>query len=147
MARNLAAESSGAKVVFSSAWDTFHPPEAVIDGNDSTFWSTTGMFPHEIIITFDSVISVESIETRSFNVKNMQLLKSMTQTPADFAPLKESTIDQIEGENDAKQVHNHEISGTVLRHLKIVLKNGYTDFAGIFDVIVQGENADIKPFG
>jgi len=77
----------------------------------------------------------------------MQLLKSMAQTPADFAPLKDSTIDQIEGENDAKQVHNHEISGTVLRHLKIVLKTGYSDFAGVFDVIVQGENADIKPFG
>eukprot|EP00039_Didymoeca_costata_P010517 m.141691 g.141691 ORF g.141691 m.141691 type:complete len:144 (-) comp14858_c0_seq4:2538-2969(-) len=140
---NLASEALGAKVVFSTSYDPSHPPEAIIDGLESTYWMTTGSFPQEVIITFDSAIAIESIESKSFEVKTFQLLKSSTTQPSDFVELCKSDLQEDSG---TIQYCKHAVNSTVLRHLKIIISSGHKDFVGLSELIVKGENAEIKPF-
>jgi len=140
---NLALETTGAKVVFASSWDPSHPPEAVIDGSENTFWSTTGMYPQELIITFDSNVTVASVSTKSFNCKKVTLLKSVAKQPSNFIPLSEGEIPDGEGQI---QEHKHDHGETVMRHLKIIIESGYSDFSALMAVVAGGENADIGVF-
>eukprot|EP00729_Bicosta_minor_P010951 gene10951-25554_t len=127
---------------------------------DTTFWSTTGMYPQELIITFDSVVTVSGVSTKSFNCKKVTLLKSIAKQPSDFVPLADGEIPDGEGQ---VQEHKHEMGETVMRHLKIIIESGkliiitaivvlellvarYSDFAAIMAVVASGENADIGVF-
>eukprot|EP00040_Diaphanoeca_grandis_P014936 m.75884 g.75884 ORF g.75884 m.75884 type:complete len:143 (+) comp24836_c0_seq2:117-545(+) len=140
---NLALESTGAQVSQASSWDSRHPPDSVIDGQTGTFWTTTGMFPHELIITFDSVVQISSISTRTFNVKRMKLYRSVAQHPSDFNEISESDING----SDKAVVHEHKISDTTVRHLKIEIVNGHDDFSGMYWIKAKGENLALNPFG
>ncbi|XP_024131060.1 intraflagellar transport protein 25 homolog isoform X2 [Oryzias melastigma] len=59
--------SSGAKVVLASSSDESHPPENIVDGNMSTFWMSTGMFPQEFIIRFNEPTTVSAVTVDSYN--------------------------------------------------------------------------------
>jgi hypothetical protein len=73
----------------------------------------------------------------------MTVQKSIAKMPSDWQTLVESELEKGEGE---VQAHTHAHGETVMRHLKIVLEEGYEDFAGILAVVASGENADIGVF-
>eukprot|EP00035_Acanthoeca_spectabilis_P017786 m.375140 g.375140 ORF g.375140 m.375140 type:complete len:145 (-) comp16698_c0_seq3:3806-4240(-) len=140
--KNVALEATGAQVSHTTSWDPNHAPETVIDGSDVTFWTTTGLFPQELIITFDSVVQVEAIESRTFNVKNMKILRSVSMFPTEFNEICSSDIP--ENENGQQQRFSHKVNATAVRHLKFVFVSGWDDFVGVYSLEVLGENVDLK---
>jgi len=58
---NLVAADSGASVTSTTCVDTRHPASSVIDGSEKTFWYTTGMYPQELVITFDKEVTPANI--------------------------------------------------------------------------------------
>lgn len=83
--------------------------------------STDCRYPQELIITFDSVVTVSGVSTKSFNCKKVTLLKSIAKQPSDFVPLADGEIPDGEGQ---VQEHKHEMGETVMRHLKIIIESG-----------------------
>lgn len=65
--KDYARADSGAKIVMASCCDERHPPENVLDGKDSTFWSLTGMYPQEFIVAFPSPLQISKITTLSLD--------------------------------------------------------------------------------
>ena len=86
---NLASSASGASVPLATSNDDKYPPEALIDGyvqksmqkvhentldaplsfssyfsNQDTYWLSTGVFPQEIIVSFQSMVAMETILLR-----------------------------------------------------------------------------------
>ena len=86
---NLALESSGASVSLSTAWDKNHIAENVIDGKDDTFWTTTGLFPHELIISFATPISVQNVTVFSSGLKRVALERTENEDPTAFEKIYE----------------------------------------------------------
>ena len=39
------------EVLFGTSSDSRHPAEHAVDGKPNTFWSTTGMFPQELVLS------------------------------------------------------------------------------------------------
>ena len=39
----------------------------LMHSQSSTFWATTGNFPQELVITFDSIVQLSAIDTRTLN--------------------------------------------------------------------------------
>lgn len=140
--QNLALESTGAQVVTASSWDPRHPPDSILDGTEATFWTSTGMFPQELVITFDSVVQLSSVSTKTFNVKEMKLLRSVAQFPTDFNEICTSEISHADKAVD----HEHKISDTAVRHLKIILTKGFDDFTAMYWIKAKGENLELNPF-
>lgn len=69
---DLAAAENGGTIVMATSNDSAHPPENVIDGSNSTFWSTTGLFPQEIVVELPEVSSLSLAHVVGTN--RMQLL-------------------------------------------------------------------------
>lgn len=56
--KDYAREGAGAQIVMCSSLDERFPPERMLDGKDSTFWMTTGMFPQEFVVSLRTGIHV-----------------------------------------------------------------------------------------
>jgi heat shock protein beta-11 len=65
--RDYAREENGAQIVMATCVDERFPPENMLDGKDSTFWMTTGMFPQEFVVALRTGVHVSKITTLSLN--------------------------------------------------------------------------------
>ena len=61
--RDLARRDSGGKIVLTTCSDRNHLPENMLDGQESTFWITTGMYPQEFVLAVAGVANVSKITT------------------------------------------------------------------------------------
>ena len=64
---DYALDQSGAQICMASSTDPSHPAEHIIDGKESTFWTTTGLYPQEVIIGFGRPVSIRTIKTNTRN--------------------------------------------------------------------------------
>ncbi|MEE6495608.1 hypothetical protein FKM82_002095 [Ascaphus truei] len=64
-AGDVCLSSAGAQVTLATSSDERHPPEHIIDGNPETFWTTTGMFPQEFIISLRGLLKISKITLQS----------------------------------------------------------------------------------
>ena len=56
------------EIIFSSSYDEKNPPENILNPSKDKFFSSTGMFPQEIGIQFDSVKEVKSVSIVSYGI-------------------------------------------------------------------------------
>lgn len=54
-----------AAVAYATSSDPHHPPSAVLDGSPATFWSTTGLFPQELALTWPSERPISKVVIKS----------------------------------------------------------------------------------
>lgn len=47
---DVALAAAGSSIAAATCADERHPPENTLDGTESTFWMTTGLFPQELVI-------------------------------------------------------------------------------------------------
>ena len=45
----------GAKIFTATSFDERHAPDTIIDGDDTTFWTTTGSYPQEFVVKLGAV--------------------------------------------------------------------------------------------
>jgi hypothetical protein len=79
--KDYAREENGGLVVMASCSDERFPPENMLDGKDSTFWVTTGVFPQEFVLRLESNIRVSKITTLSLNGEGSGLFTSRGSVP------------------------------------------------------------------
>eukprot|EP00983_Pelagomonas_calceolata_P076836 1153592-Pelagomonas_calceolata.AAC.3 len=65
--KDYAREENGAKIIMATSVDERFPPEHMLDGKDSSFWMTTGMFPQEFVLALEHPTNVSKITTLSMN--------------------------------------------------------------------------------
>ena len=58
---NLALKIEGAQVITATSSDENYPASNIIDGEDKTFWMTSGMFPQAFVVSFPQPISVHRV--------------------------------------------------------------------------------------
>jgi hypothetical protein len=58
---NFALGENGAEVMMATANDDNFPSENMLDGKEDTFWTTTGLFPHEVVIKLAKRESISKV--------------------------------------------------------------------------------------
>ncbi|XP_028401137.1 intraflagellar transport protein 25 homolog [Dendronephthya gigantea] len=135
----VALVKRGARISLSTAYDEKYPPENIIDGNKNTFWSTTGMFPQEFVISFPSTVEIDAIKMTCSNVKQISIEKSSEQEPIDFQPLSQKELSNLDGQ---LQMDEFPMPATSTNHLRFVIKSGYDHFAAVYQVAIDGSLDD-----
>jgi len=133
---DVALSSAGAQIALATSSDDKHPPEHMIDGNAETFWSTTGMFPQEVVIKFQTLMRITNVHISSYNVKKLKLEASETEDSNKY-----DTIAETEVEETDSQLQDEEIQlGEKRAHsLRIVIDSGYDHFVSLHKVVVSGQ--------
>lgn len=98
MSSELASETVGAAILSASSYDFQYPPSAIIDGNPSTFWLTTGSFPQEFVLQLGQTSSIKSVEIVSCGLRNIELFKTEGIHANSWERVSSAEADDADGE-------------------------------------------------
>mmetsp|Transcript_6229 Transcript_6229/g.19255 ORF Transcript_6229/g.19255 Transcript_6229/m.19255 type:complete len:127 (-) Transcript_6229:557-937(-) len=82
--KDFARQENGAVVVMTSCEDDAFPADNVLDGKESSFWITTGMFPQEFVISLAKPVQVSQIVVLSLNGKPHAAKRSQSRAHKSF---------------------------------------------------------------
>eukprot|EP00906_Rhabdomonas_costata_P015757 RCo022608 len=128
------------EVLLATGNDDRFPPSNMVDGNEKTFWITTGMYPHEVLIGFNgAAANLTRINTATHHIKKLIIEKSTDLQPTTFDRIVDTELKEKGG---AFQMESFQISsqaGQGVRFLKLVIGSGYEEFSSVHNVVVEGE--------
>ncbi|KAM3914686.1 intraflagellar transport protein 25 homolog [Leptodactylus fuscus] len=133
-AGNLCLSSAGAQVTLATSSDDRHPAEHIIDGNPETFWTTTGMFPQEFVISVSGLQKIGKITIEGSLIRNLKIYTSASKEPTNFEPCVEKELEHVEG-----HFHTEEMTfpGVQATHLRFVILSGYDHFISVRSVSAE----------
>ena len=123
------------QILFSSSWDEKNPPENILSPNKDKFFSSTGMFPKEICIQFDSVKPVNSVGISSYGIKKLSVQTCENDSVVNFKTQAEK--DKIENNQGMQRINLNLNKKPIVKVLKIEVLEGYEDFFSIHSVDIQ----------
>ncbi|KAH6598001.1 hypothetical protein BASA61_002986 [Batrachochytrium salamandrivorans] len=134
LTENLALSSTGARLALATSEHPKHPPSNILDGNIKTFWVSTGLFPQQLIVTLAAPALVSKIIISSMKVGHLSVDGSSADTPVDFTPISEHTIQDTENiiqttSTDCKEEQP-------VRHLRLIINKGYGPIVSIHRLII-----------
>mmetsp|Transcript_43322 Transcript_43322/g.70305 ORF Transcript_43322/g.70305 Transcript_43322/m.70305 type:complete len:139 (-) Transcript_43322:97-513(-) len=132
---DLALDAAGASVIVATSFDDRHPPESIVDGRDDTFWSTTGLFPQEFIVSFNSPVQISRIRTVTAGVRKLVIEKTDSSQPTSFEKVLEV---EYADKKAQKQQESHQVPKVVARFLKFQIASSWDDFVAIYKISVEG---------
>ena len=123
------------EIIFSSSYDEKHPPENILTPSKEKFFSSTGMFPQEICIQFDSVKPVKSLDITSYGIKKLSIQTCENDSVVNFKNQIEE--DKIKNEKGIQKIKLNLDKKPNVKVLKIEVLEGYKDFFSIHSVDIQ----------
>mmetsp|Transcript_13137 Transcript_13137/g.35758 ORF Transcript_13137/g.35758 Transcript_13137/m.35758 type:complete len:139 (-) Transcript_13137:622-1038(-) len=133
--KDYAREENGAKIIMATSVDERFPPEHMLDGKDSSFWMTTGMFPQEFVLALEHPTNVSKITTLSMNVKKLAVEKSERENSGSFEKVFEV---ELASRGDRLQTEVHQVTIRA-KYLKFTLLSGHCENAAVNRISVVGE--------
>eukprot|EP01061_Rhynchopus_euleeides_P030292 TRINITY_DN50377_c0_g1_i1.p1 TRINITY_DN50377_c0_g1~~TRINITY_DN50377_c0_g1_i1.p1 ORF type:complete len:163 (+),score=37.51 TRINITY_DN50377_c0_g1_i1:377-865(+) len=128
------------EVLMTTSNDSRHSGENMLDGDSNTFWTTTGMFPQEVLLGFkENTVSLTRLKTSSCGVRRLVVQASSETQPIKFKAILD--VELGERPSSSRQTETFQINSTVgsgVRFLKLVMQSGWEDFATIHSVAVDG---------
>nr|XP_033772451.1 intraflagellar transport protein 25 homolog isoform X1 [Geotrypetes seraphini] len=155
---DVCLSSCGATVVLATSSDEHYPPENILDGKLETFWTTTGTFPQEFIISFNGSARINKLTVQSYLVRNLKIEKSISKDPISFEKCAEKERREslncwillqrkIYLENSEGQLQTEEfmLSGCQATHLRFIIESSYDHFVSIHRVMADGAMDSMSP--
>merc|ERR1719401_3009393 len=117
-----------------SARDENHPGQNVIDGDDHTFWISTGLFPQEILLQLGAPSPISSVKLTTTNVRNMRVEACSDDTPTNFKLVgEEHDLDERGGRLQTREFPS-DIRDVPVGYVKVTILNGWHDFVSVHQV-------------
>ena len=103
-----------AEVIFASSYDERNPPSNIFSSNKKEFFSSTGMFPQELCIQFETEKVVRGITITSYGIKRVEIQTCENDSVVNFtkqAEQSERTAGYPEQRNEGCFGRNQERTG------------------------------------
>ena len=123
------------EVIFSSSYDDRNPPTNIFTDNKKDFFSSTGMFPQEITIQFETTKNVNKVNLISYGIKKIKIETCENDTVVKFKTQAEQK--DVPNSNSLQNLSMNISDKGKVKVLKIVVEEGYEDFFTIHSVNIQ----------
>ena len=118
-------------------WNVRHSPISSIDSKPGKFWSSTGMYPADLVISFGEHSSIRSIEITSVGIKRLEILKCDSGGQASaWDSLCIEDCDDADG--GIQQLSPNIPYGEKAAHIKLRISAGYGSFVCVYKCGVTG---------
>ncbi len=121
-----------AEIIFSSSYDEKNPPENILNPSKDKFFTSTGMFPQEICIQFDTVKPVKSVGVISHGIKKISIQTCENDSVVNFKNQAEQN--EIPNDSGLQKIKLNLVKNPNAKVLKIEVLEGYEDFFSIHSV-------------
>mmetsp|Transcript_28450 Transcript_28450/g.52472 ORF Transcript_28450/g.52472 Transcript_28450/m.52472 type:complete len:235 (+) Transcript_28450:188-892(+) len=137
---DAAAKTAGGRVIMVSSLDEDHSGDNVIDGDDRSYWISTGLFPQEVLLQLCSPCWVSSFKLATTHVRRLRLEGCHEDVPINFHLMAESDLVDAHGSMQVKEIScNHQQQPIVFIRLYILA--GWHDFCSVHRLQVKGTQA------
>ena len=123
------------EIIFSSSYDEKHPPENILNPSKDKYFTSTGMFPQEICIQFETIKSVKSVTIVSYGIKKVSIQTCENDSVVNFKTQAEQN--EIPNERGLQKIKLNLVKNPNVKVLKIEVLEGYEDFFSIHNVDIQ----------
>lgn len=142
---DVAAKKAGGKIFMVSSLDPAHPGENIIDGNEATYWISTGLYPQEILLWLSCATRVSSVRLASTRVRSVRFEGCQENDAVSFRTLAERRFeDTPKGGLQVNELHCGDSSlddGKPLEFIRVLILSGWDDFCTVHNIQVDGEIA------
>uniref|UniRef100_A0A7S1W7T1 F5/8 type C domain-containing protein n=1 Tax=Neobodo designis TaxID=312471 RepID=A0A7S1W7T1_NEODS len=132
------------RILLTTASDERFPADAMLDGNMKSFFLTTGMFPHEVLLSFsddNAPVNITKVSLVGHGIKKLRVERCTEQYATAFEPMVDCEVN-ASGEGGLQQETyqiNKATVGQGVRYVKLVLAEGHEPFAAIHSLVFEGE--------
>lgn len=95
--QDLLSVAAGGRVLLATSGCPDHPAEHAIDGQDETFWFTTGLFPQEIMAELAQPAVLAAVRLVSAHIRHIRVEGCFQDAPRDFGLLAEHELEEVGG--------------------------------------------------
>jgi hypothetical protein len=121
------------EIIFASSFDDKAQPQNIF-GTNKEFWTTTGLYPQELIIQFENSKKIDSISITSYGIRKI-VIESCENDSATVFTKQAEMIDVPFSQNSLQEFFlNFNSSQNKVKILKIRVEAGYEDFCSINNV-------------
>jgi len=124
------------EVIFSTSYDDKYPPSNILnENNNGMFWSSTGLYPQEIVLSLGQSKNISKIYIKGFNIKRMSIEACENDSAVKFSCI----CDNMKiPESKGIQEFTCECSGNFnSKIIKLIIHEGYGYFCIINSVVIK----------
>lgn len=127
---------SATEVIFSTSYDDKYPPSNILnENNNGMFWSSTGLYPQEIVLSLGISKSISKIYIKGMNLKRISIESCENDSAVKFICICDSL--KIEESKGIQEI-TCECSGNFnSKILKLIINEGYGFFCIINSVVIK----------
>merc|ERR1719311_571633 len=133
---DLASKRAGGRVIMVSSLDEEHPGDNTIDGNENSYWTSTGLYPQELLLELGSVARISSIKLSTTNVKSVRIEGCSEDDPVNFKTLAEGDMEEKSGRLQLKDLGCRDQEAPT-RYIKVMILSGWHDFCSVHKIGVE----------
>ena len=124
-------------VLFSSSFDDKYSPLNVLTPNNKQFWTSTGLYPQEIILNLDSEKTVNSIQVVGYNIKKL-VVESSENENSITSTFRQAELNEIAFKDGKIQEFNVDFSNKKpIKLIKFIILEGYDDFCSVNTIALK----------
>lgn len=122
----------GPQITTATSSDSRFPASNIIDGNDSTFWLTTGMYPQEFLLDMKEKKKLSQVKLVTRYARKISVYSCDREHPTQFDLLFDEDVSKSEG--TVMHTSTHNATGAKARYIKVVIESGYHPFAAVYEL-------------
>jgi len=133
---DVASREAGGRIFMVSSLDDAHPADNVIDGNEQTYWLSTGLYPQEIILELGRPSRVAGVQLLATNVRTFRVEGCSEQPALSFEPLATGELEACAGLLQRQELRCIEQALPTL-FLRAKILSGWHDFCSVHRIVVM----------
>ena len=124
-----------AEVIFASSYDEKNPPSNIFSSNKKEFFSSTGMFPQELCIQFETEKIVKGVSITSYGIKKVEIQTCENDSVVNFT--KQAEQGDVPSSSGLQNISLTLEKIPRVKVLKIIILEEYENFFTIQQVSIQ----------
>lgn len=122
-------------LLYATSLDTDHPPTNAIDSDETTFWTTTGLFPQELALKFQTPAQIIRITTITGKVRGISIYAATDKELTEWVEIDTFNLPA----QPLKQQETHQLSlRTVTYGVKAVINQAWGPFTAVYLIKIEG---------
>ena len=124
-----------AEVIFASSYDERNPPSNIFSNNNKEFFASTGMFPQELCIQFETERIVKAINISQYGIKRIEIQTCENDSVVSFT--KQAEQSEVPMGSSLQNISLNLTQSPRVKVLKVVIVEGYEDFFTVHKVTIN----------
>ena len=124
-----------AEVIFSTSYDDKYPPQNMLSSGYSMFWTSTGLYPQEIVLSLPLQKVVNEIQVSCIGIKKLSIESCENDSAVKF--IVQSEIENIPNRSSVQDINCKFSSKSMSKIIKIVIHEGYGFFSCINTISIK----------